>query len=163
MRIKRQYGQSDMKQTNGKKFTVQKIALFTLSIILAVGLLSHSVVHFCLDIFLNPFSPLQKDEIALRLWARSLSEHICSVFCALYVLGLIVFAIKLKSQISAKKLALFLVFQLAIMGICTVPFAISSAFSGDYLVPIYAVVPSLLLISIIYFAASKIPYQNHIH
>lgn len=163
MRIKRLYGQSDMKQTNDKEFTVQKIALFTLSIILAVGLLSHSVVRFCLDTFLNPFSPLQEDEIALRLWARSLSEHICSVFCVLYVLGLIVFAIKLKSQISAKRLALFLVFQLAIMGICTVPFAIGSAFAGDYLVPIYAVVPSLLLISIIYFAASKIPHQNHIH
>ena len=153
----------NMQQNNGKKFTVQKIALFTLSIILAVGLLSHSVVRFCLDTFLNPFSPLQEDEITLRLWARSLSEHICSVFCALYVLGLIVFAIKLKSQISAKKLPLFLVFQLAIMGICTVPFAIGSTFAyGDYLVPIYAVVPSLLLISIIYFAASKIPHQNHI-
>ena len=59
MRIKRLYGQSDMKQTNDKEFTVQKIALFTLSIILAVGLLSHSVVRFCLDTFLNPFSPLQ--------------------------------------------------------------------------------------------------------
>lgn len=156
-----------MKQNNSKDFIVQKIALFTLSIILAVGLLTHSVIFFCLNTFFNPFSPLQEHEIALRLWGRSLSENICSIFCALYVLGLIFFAVKLikiNSQVSAKRLSLFLVLQLAIIGICTFPFAIINAFAyGDYLVPIYTVVPSLLLISIIYFVASKIPHQKHIH
>lgn len=156
-----------MQQDNAKDFTIQKIALFTLSIILAVGLLAHSVIYFCLNTFFNPFSSLQEHEKALYLWGRSLSENICSVFCALYVLGLIVFAIKLStinSQVSAKRLGLFLVLQFAIIGICTFPFAIINTFAyGDYLVPIYTVVPSLLLISIIYFVVSRIPHQKHIH
>lgn len=154
-----------MQQNNGKDFIVQKIALFALSIILAVGLLTHSVTLFCLDTLLNPFLPLQEHEIALRLWGRSLSENICAVFCALYVIGLIVFAtmlIKINSQVSVRRLCLFLVLQLAIIGICTFPFAIINSFAyGDYLVPILKVVPTLLLVCIIYFVASRIPHQKH--
>lgn len=133
---------------------MQKAAVISLSAILAFGLLVQSVTRFCLDILLSPSAALQEHKITQRLFLRHLSESTCAVFCGLYVLILIVFAvihIKRNYQIPLTQLSLFFISQIGIIGICTIPFAILSSFAyGDYLTPFFMVTPTLLLVCILY-------------
>ena len=149
-----------MKQNSSKVFNILKAAALTLSILLAVGLLVHSVTFFCLNQFLDPFSALSAQEAALRLSGRDVSETVCSVVSLLYAVGLIFFALLIcrkNCPVSGRKLCLFFVSQLALMAVCTVPFALlQPSFYGDYLTPILSYFNPLLLVCILYLVVSKV-------
>ena len=125
-----------------------------LSFVLACGILTHSIPRFYLDTYVHPFSGLQECELAQRLNLLRLAESFCSTICGIYLLMLIVFAviqIQRNHRISWKHLILFFCLQTGIMATTTIPFALLRPFAyGDYLTPLYATFPVLLLLCILY-------------
>lgn len=135
--------------------TTQKRTLIISNMLLIVGLLSHSIILFFLNINFNPMTIAEKPEfVQLRIVWRQSSEKIFVFFILLYIIGhCIVFyaALKKKVFISASVMIIYIAAQVCIMLLCTMPFAfLDAVFFADYIFPVWSVLGTFLITVLIF-------------
>lgn len=140
-----------------------KKTIFVFDIILTLGLLTHSVILFFLNIRLNPLENLwiEASNMSQRFFLRQIAEFAVSICSIIYGTGnlLLLYIFSKKNILPSFSLYLkFLFIQISIMLFCTFPFCImNSRFQNDYLFPLWSLGGLLALLTFVFiiFSISK--------